>query len=313
MSPLPPNVRVGRNGRIGILKKVPRDLWSHPRYAGKSKVIERSTGKADRDAGVEAALAMLNELDREFSAARRDIAEIGTGARPVRGRRPERTTSPVRLANGSRRRSRGKSPVGEATKREILFAAMKEFAEKGLKGARVDDIAAKTRTTKPMIYYHFGSKERLYAAVMEEAYVRVREKEQGLHIDDLPPEQAMQRLVEVTFDHHAAHPDYVRLVCVENMERARHISKRSSLVQRNAIAIETVRTLLERGERDGVFRSGLDPWHVHFLINSFCFMRVSNRYTWNAVFEKDLWDPDDAARQRQLIIEAVLRYVKVDG
>jgi AcrR family transcriptional regulator len=313
MSPLPPNIRVGRNGRIGILKKVPRDLWSHPRYAAKSKVIERSTGKADRDAGVKAALAMLNELDREFSAARRDIAEVGTRARPVHDRRPESASGPTRLANTSRRRSRSTSPVGEATKREILFAAMKEFAEKGLKGARVDDIAAKTRTTKPMIYYHFGSKERLYAAVMEEAYVRVREKEQGLHIDDLPPEQAMQRLVEVTFDHHAAHPDYVRLVCVENMERARHISKRSSLVQRNAIAIETVRTLLERGERDGVFRSGLDPWHVHFLINSFCFMRVSNRYTWNAVFEKDLWDPDDAARQRQLIIEAVLRYVKVDG
>ena len=128
--------------------------------------------------------------------------------------------------------------MGEASKREILFAAMNEFAEKGLKGARVDDIAAKTRTTKPMIYYHFGSKERLYGAVMEEAYVRVREKEQGLHLDDLSPEQAMQRLVEVTFDHHAAHPDYVRLVCVENMERARHISKRSSLVQRNAVAIE---------------------------------------------------------------------------
>jgi AcrR family transcriptional regulator len=313
MSPLPPNVRVGRNGRIGILKKVPRDLWSHPRYAGKSKVIERSTGRTDRDEGTIAALDMLSELDREFSAARRDISEIGTRPRPVRGRRPKSAPDPVRLANASRRRSRSKSPVGEATKREILIAAMKEFAEKGLKGARVDDIAAKTRTTKPMIYYHFGSKERLYGAVIEEAYVRVREKEQGLHIDGLPPEQAMQKLVEVTFDHHAAHPDYVRLVCVENMERARHMTKRSSLVQRNAIAIETVRTLLERGERDGVFRAGLDPWHVHFLINSFCFMRVSNRYTWNAVFEKDLWDPDDVARQRQLIIEAVLRYVKAES
>jgi AcrR family transcriptional regulator len=313
MPPLPPNVRVGRNGRIGILKKVPRDLWSHPRYVDKSKVIERSTGTTDRDEGVKAALAMLNELDREFSAARRDIAEIGTHPRRDGEHMPEPAAKSVRLVNASRRRARSKSPVGEASKREILFAAMQEFAEKGLKGARVDDIAAKTRTTKPMIYYHFGSKERLYGAVMEEAYVRVREKEQGLHINDLSPEQAMQRLVEVTFDHHAAHPDYVRLVCVENMERARHISKRSSLVQRNAIAIETVRTLLERGERDGVFRSGLDPWHVHFLINSFCFMRVSNRYTWNAVFEKDLWDPDDASRQRQLIIEAVLRYVKVSG
>jgi AcrR family transcriptional regulator len=309
MSALPSNVRVGRNGRIGILKKVPRDLWAHPRYAGKSKVIERTTGTSDVEGGTRIALAMLAELERDFAAARRDIADIATRPAPIHRRAAPAGRSPA-LPDNSRPRSRSKSRVGEATKREILIAAMTEFAEKGLKGARVDDIAAKTRTTKPMIYYHFGSKEKLYAAVMEEAYVRGREKEQGLHLDDLPVQQAMQRLVEVTFDHHAANPDYVRLVCVENMERARHIGKRPTLVQRNAIAIETVRTLLERGEREGIFRTGLDPWHVHFLINSFCFMRVSNRYTWNAVFEKDLWDPEDAALQRQLIIEAVLRYVK---
>jgi AcrR family transcriptional regulator len=312
MDSLPPNVRVGRNGRIGILKKVPRDLWSHPRYAAKSKVIERSTGTVDIADGIRIALAMLSELDREFSSARREAGDVRARAAPGHRRRPQSAAPSTSVPSRSRRRARSRSRVGEETKRDILFAALKEFAEKGLKGARVDDIAAKTRTTKPMIYYHFGSKEKLYAAVMEEAYVRVREKEQGLHIDDLSPEQAMQRLVEVTFDHHAAHPDYVRLVCVENMERARHISKRPSLVQRNAIAIETVRTLLERGEREGIFRSGLDPWHVHFLINSYCFMRVSNRYTWNAVFEKDLWDPEDAALQRQLIIEAVLRYVRAD-
>jgi AcrR family transcriptional regulator len=312
MASLPPNVRVGRNGRIGILKKVPRDLWTHPHYAGKSKVIERSTGTADIEDGAKIALAMLRDLERNFSAARRDISGTGTRNQTIHRRQSAPVAKSAPTPKHSRLESRSKSRVGEATKHEILMAALKEFAEKGLKGARVDDIAAKTRTTKPMIYYHFGSKEKLYAAVMEEAYVRVREKEQGLHIDDLAPEQAMQRLVEVTFDHHAAHPDYVRLVCVENMERARHISKRPTLVQRNAIAIETVRTLLERGERDGIFRSRLDPWHVHFLINSYCFMRISNRYTWNAVFEKDLWDPEDAVLQRQLIIETVLRYVKAD-
>jgi AcrR family transcriptional regulator len=306
---LPANIRRGRNGRIAILKKVPRDLWAHPRYAGKSKVIERSTGTTDVDDGTRIALDMLSELERDFSAARSEIAAIGASSR----RRSASASKTATRPDGSGRRRRSTSRVGEATKREILVAAMGEFAEKGLKGARVDDIAAKTRTTKPMIYYHFGSKEKLYAAVIEEAYVRVRDKEQGLHIDDLSPEQGMRRLVEVTFDHHAIHPDYVRLVCVENMERARHMSKRPSLVQRNAIAIETVRKLLERGERAGIFRSGLDPWHVHFLINSYCFMRVSNRYTWRAVFEKDLWDPADAPLQRQMIIDAVLRYVRVDN
>ena len=123
----------------------------------------------------------------------------------------------------------------------------------------------------------------------------------------------MQRLVEVTFDHHAAHPEHVRLVCVENMERARHISGRPSMVERNAIAIETVRALLQRGERDRVFRPGIDPYHLHLLIPSFCFIRVSNRYTWNAAFEMDLWDKKDVPLQRKMIVETVLRYVKLDG
>ena len=314
MSSLPKNIRVGRSGRIGILKKIPRDLWRHPRYADRAKLIERSTGSADRDEGVKIAEAMLALLEVEFAQARAELAIEKRAQTGDDAPGAVATASAAIPETGGRVQStRQRTSVGEETRRDIIDAAMKEFAEKGLAGARVDDIAARTRTTKPMIYYHFGSKEKLYAAVIEEAYGGVRSKEQGLHLDDLPPERAMQRLVEVTFDHHAAHPEHVRLVCVENMEHARHITGRPSLVQRNAIAIETVRTLLERGERDGVFRPGINPWHLHLLITSFCFIRVSNRYTWNAVFEMDLWEKDDVAQQRQMIIEAVLGYVKPGG
>ena len=326
MPSLPRNVRFGRNGRIGILKKVPRDLWQHPQYVDKAKVIERSTGTADKTEGVKIARAMLAKLESEFALARSELSSTnGAAETPSISGDGEKNSGQVLLPSmvsttrktGIKKSTsiksasgRQRSSVGEKTRRDIIAVAMKEFAEKGLRGARVDDIAAQTRTTKPMIYYHFGSKEKLYATVMEETYGVVRSKEQGLHLDDLPPLQAMQRLVEVTFDHHAAHPEHVRLVCVENMERARHITGRPSLVQRNAIAIETVRILLERGEQEEVFRKGIDPLYLHLLITSFCFIRISNRYTWNAVFEKDLWDMDSIPKQRQMIVEAVLRYVK---
>ena len=305
MNSLPKNVRVGRNGRIGILKKVPRDLWQHPDYVGRAKVIERSTGAIDAKEGVRIALSMLEKLEHEFAGARADLARtaVKAGSSPAGG-------SGDSAAGGEVPAQVRRSQVSEETRRDILIAGMKEFAEKGLVGARVDDIAARTRTTKPMIYYHFGSKEKLYAAVMEETYIGVRSKEQGLHLDDLAPLDAMRRLVEVTFDHHASHPEHVRLVCAENMEHARHITGRPSLVERNAIAIETVSKLLERGERDGVFRPGINPHHLHLLMTSFCFIRVSNRYTWNAVFEMDLWDENDVPSQRETIVDAVLRYVK---
>ncbi len=308
MTTLPKNVRIGRNGRVGILKKVPRDLWNHPHYAAHAKVIERSTGTADVAAGVPIALSMLSALEEEFAAARADLSSRpgANGGSPNR-----RSAPPLDDDEGARPppRQRVSSKVGERTRREILAAAMQEFAARGFSGARVDAIAANTSITKPMIYYHFASKEKLYAAVMEEAYGGVRSTEQGLHLDALPPGAALRRLVEVTFDYHAEHPDYVRLISVENIEKGRHISGRPSLVERNAIALDTVSDVLERGERDGTFRKGISPWHLHFMISALCFMRVSNRYSMRAVFEKDLWDEDDVPRQRRMIVETILRYV----
>ena len=198
----------------------------------------------------------------------------------------------------------------ERTRADIIEAATAEFADKGLSGARVDEIAARTRTTKPAIYYHFGSKEGLYAAVLQEAYGGMRDVEQALRLDALPPEEAMRRLVEVSFDHHATHPEWVRLVGVENVHGARHIAGVVSIARRNAAAVEIVRALLERGERDGVFRSGVDPLDLHWMISSLCFYRVSNRHTWRANFGQDLLAPERAAAQRRMAVEAVLRYLR---
>src|SRR3712207_2589907 len=158
---------------------------------------------------------------------------------------------------GSATRSRQRDP--DQTRRNILDAALAEFADKGLAGARVDEIAARTRTTKRMIYYYFGSKEGLYAAVLEEHYGGIRDAERALELGSLPPEAALRRLVELTFDYHAAHPEFVRLVSVENIHEARHVKASPSIPRRNTAVMEVMRVLLKRGEREGAFRAGLDP------------------------------------------------------
>lgn len=197
----------------------------------------------------------------------------------------------------------------EETRRDILAAAIAEFSEKGLAGARVDDIAARTRTTKRMIYYYFGSKENLYAAVLERLYVGMRDAEQDLRLDDLQPVEALRKIIEVTFDHHAAHPEFVRLVCTENINEARIVAASPTIRTRNATIIGILKRILDQGMLEGAFRQGLDPLDVHLLISSFCFYRVSNRYTLRAIFGRDLQVPDVAASQRKMICEAVLRYV----
>lgn len=197
----------------------------------------------------------------------------------------------------------------EQTRREILEAAIAEFSEKGYAGGRVDDIAARTRTTKRMIYYYFGGKEQLYAAVLERMYGGMRDAEAALRLDALPPMDALRRLVEVTFDHHAAHPEFVRLVSVENIHEARNVAASPTIRARNAAVIGTLQALLARGEKEGVFREGLDALDLHMLISSFCFYRVSNRHTLAAIFGRDLLAPATRDAHRRMITEAVLRYV----
>jgi AcrR family transcriptional regulator len=206
--------------------------------------------------------------------------------------------------------ARPRSPDAERTRLDIIEAARAEFVEKGLAGASVNEIAARTRTTKPMIYYYFGSKEKLYAAVMEEAYGGMRDVEQGLQLEHLPPVEAMRKLVEVTFDYHAANPGFTRLISTENIHGARHIAGSPGIAKRNSAIIEIIRTLLARGAKDGVFRKGVDPIDLHLLISSFSFYRVSNRHTWGAIFGRDLQAPAHVAAQRRMIVEAVLSYLQ---
>src|SRR6476660_4702322 len=109
------------------------------------------------------------------------------------------------------------------TQAEILAVATREFAEHGYSGARVDEIAERTRTTKRMLYYYFGSKEGLYTEVLERAYAEIRAAEPTVDVEPLEPLAAIRRLAELTFDHHEAHPNFIRLVSIENIHRAEHM------------------------------------------------------------------------------------------
>jgi AcrR family transcriptional regulator len=197
----------------------------------------------------------------------------------------------------------------ERTKADIVAVAMDEFAENGLTGARVDAIAERTRTSKRMIYYYFGSKDGLYRAVLEQAYNGIRTRESQTHLKELPPLEALRRLVEITFEYDEGHPSFIRLIAVENIHYAEHLKKLSSIRGINISAIATVEEILERGRAAGLFRSDISAFDVHLLISSFCFFRVSNRHTVGTIFKQDLSEPKTLLRHKRLIVEAVERLV----
>jgi AcrR family transcriptional regulator len=198
----------------------------------------------------------------------------------------------------------------DRTQREILDVATEEFAERGFAGGRVDEIAARTRTTKRMIYYYFGSKERLFVAVLERAYAGIRAAEQAIEVDHLEPVAAIRRLAELTFDHHESHPDFIRLVSIENIHRAEHIAGREDFPGENSRAIELIEAILERGRADGSFTREIDAVDVHMMISAFCVFRVANRHTFGAIFDRDLADPALRDRYRQMLGDMVVEYLR---
>ena len=210
---------------------------------------------------------------------------------------PRSTTSPERQRDAER------------TRREILETATREFADRGYAGARVDEIAGRTRTTKRMIYYYFGGKEQLFVAVLERAYTAIRQAEQDVDVDHLDPRAAIRRLAELTFDHHESHPDFIRLVSIENIHRAEHIARSDAIAKLNTPAIDLIARILERGRAEGVFRRDVDAVDLHMLISSFCVFRVANRHTFATIFGRDLTDAQLRDRYRTMLGDMVVDYL----
>ncbi|MFT3817511.1 MAG: TetR/AcrR family transcriptional regulator [Rubrivivax sp.] len=211
-------------------------------------------------------------------------------------------------AKAARPEARTNDP--ERTMADILAVATREFAEKGLAGARIDDIAEAMRTSKRMIYYYFGSKEGLYIRVLEEAYRRIRAIEADLHLDDLPPEDALRRLVGFTVDYQRENPDFIRLVMNENMHRGEYLAQSQAIQGLNVPAIEGLRRVYQRGLKAGLFRSGIDPVDLHQSISALSFFNVANRHTFSLIFQRDLESPAAQIARRDSIIEMVVRFVR---
>src|SRR5262245_11997700 len=197
----------------------------------------------------------------------------------------------------------------EGTRKNIIEIASEEFALGGLAGARIDEIAARTRASKRMIYYYFGDNEGLYLSALENAYRMVREGEAKLDIDHLTPIEALRRLVEFTFDHHHQHEDFIRMVMIENIHHAQYLERSKVIRQLNVTAIDQLKRLYARGRKEGLFRNQLDPVELHWQISALWFFNASNRATCANIFGRDFGAADSLTLLRRNVVDMVLRYV----
>jgi AcrR family transcriptional regulator len=194
----------------------------------------------------------------------------------------------------------------------ILSAARDEFAEHGLGGARMDRIAERAGLNKRLIYYYFEDKEQLFRAVLEQAYLDIRENERKLNLLGLKPADAVRRLVEFTWQYYLDHPEFITLLNSANLHRARHLEGSDRAREMNSPLIATLGEVLERGRKEGTFRGGVDPVQLYVSIAGLSYFYLSNSHTLSAIFGRDLLSAKARNERLAHMCDVILGYVLRD-
>jgi TetR/AcrR family transcriptional regulator len=213
---------------------------------------------------------------------------------------------PKQRSNGARPQRR--DPV--ATRHKLLTAARREFASSGLAGARVDEIAARAGVNKQLVYHYFGDKDALYLAVLEWVYEEIRTQERKLNLEGLPPERAIRKLIESSFDHLARHPDFIVLLNDENRNGARHVRASARIGDMHSPLVSMVSKILKQGVREGAFRRGVNPVQLYISIAGLGYFFFSNTPTLSAIFGKDLSSPAARRTRRKHVVDLVMQSLR---
>lgn len=243
-------------------------------------------------------------LRRLQGALRRSYTDVmnepvHTGAPARRGRPP----------NKSAPGETGRTNDPARTMAEILDVATQEFASKGLSGARIDEIAAATRTSKRMIYYYFGSKEALFIAVLEDTYRRFNDAESALALDTSRPDEAMRTVIRFIWGYYQKNPDFITLLNTENLHRGKHIGKSLRAREYSSPAISITERVLQSGAEQGLFRADVAARDIYLMIAALGYFYLSNRFTLSAFLGEALEAPEAMAHWEAFLIDAVLRTV----
>ena len=197
-----------------------------------------------------------------------------------------------------------------ATRKKLLTAARLEFAKHGFAGARVDEIAERAGLNKQLLYHYFGDKDALYLAVLEWVYADIREQERQLNLEGLPPERAIRKLIEASFDYLATNPDFIVLLNDENRGGARHVRGSTRLEAMHSPLIRSVSHILHEGVRAGRFREGIDPIQLYISIAGLSYFYLSNTPTLSAIFGKDLSSRAARRARRRHVADLVLHSLR---
>lgn len=200
----------------------------------------------------------------------------------------------------------------ERTRAEILSVAVREFAEHGFHGARVERITRAAKCNARMIYHYFGGKEQLYLAVLDSVYAAIRNREGQLRFGTADPGLEARRLVEFTFDYFSENGDFLKLIRNENLLNGKYIKRSQMIRDMSQPFITAIGELVERGHAAGLFARKPDPVQLYVTVVALSAHHLNNAATLGTVVGQDLTDPAWQAERRDHAVEVVLTYLGVE-
>jgi TetR/AcrR family transcriptional regulator len=170
-------------------------------------------------------------------------------------------------------RATSTNPRGLGSKDALFAAASEEFALHGFAGASVDAIATRAGINKAMIYYHFGSKQGLYVAILRAVFASMGERTTTIVSASTAAEEKIAAFVAAISGEADARPCLPPIMMREMAEGARHLDR--DTLRLMARVFFNLRQILDQGAREGVFRR-VDPFFAYLsLISPIIFFRAS--------------------------------------
>jgi TetR/AcrR family transcriptional regulator len=207
------------------------------------------------------------------------------------------------LVTRSRLGSRGKP---EQSRASILKAAINEFAEHGIAGARTDAIARAARVNKALLYYYFKDKEAIYQAVLDHVFSGLRDTVVPMLEGDLPPRQKVLNYLGAYFDYIAANPRFPRVV---QGEWIRTGSDRVGQMKRVAQSYfrpiyQKLGEVLRAGIASGEFRP-IDPMHFVPSMVAVIVFYFSAAPVIKELMKIDPLAPEQIAKRRAFVLDFI--------
>lgn len=219
--------------------------------------------------------------------------------------RADRSEEPPRRDNRRPRTRRNASSGGEG-QALLLKAARAEFAARGLAGARVDNVAQRSGVNKQLVYHYFGSKDRLYLAVLEDAYRRFTARFTKTDIQSGTAAERLTKYVELLFDSLQSDSEFLALVTDQNLHGGRHIKQSKAVRNILSPLIADLEKIIIQARDERALKLDVEAIDLYLTIAGICAFYFTNMNTLSAGLGQQFDSKSAIAKRRKSIVEFIL-------